>query len=139
MPALIKWIIPSCLFFSFALLGQNTRSVFDRIPGAPFGIPEMDVWDILQDRDGFIWIATYKGLIRYDSHDMVIFRENPLDTNSLSDNRITVLAEDGEGYIWIGTEYDGLLRYNKNSETIRKDLPTIRSGVSLKMTMAGSG
>lgn len=116
MPAQIKFLFLLCLFSSVMLTGQITPPVFDRISGASFGIPEMDIWDILQDREGFIWIATRKGLIRYDGHEMVVFQENPLDTNSLSDNRVTVLAEDGAGHLWIGTDYDGLLRFDKQTE-----------------------
>ncbi len=84
--------------------------------GNRYGISQMDVTEILQTKDGFIWIATMKGLIRYDGMEMLVYRENPTDLNSLSDNRIRHLAEDKKGNLWLGTENTGVSYYDRRKE-----------------------
>lgn len=72
--------------------------------------------DILQDKNGFLWIATDDGLNRYDGYEFKIFRNNPSDSNSLSDNSIWSLAEDKSGRLWIGTKTGWLNCYDPVSE-----------------------
>lgn len=68
------------------------------------GLPHRWTLDVLQDRNGFIWIATYGGLSRYDGHQFLVYRHDAGAPNSLSDNRVTIMSEDREGYIWVNTE-----------------------------------
>lgn len=75
------------------------------------GLAHRWVLDVLQDRHGLLWVATYDGLCRYDGRQFVIYRNRPHDPNSLSDNRVVQLAEDHEGMIWINTE-TGVNRFN---------------------------
>ncbi len=44
---------------------------------------------ILQDLRGFIWIGTQDGLNRYDGYEFMVYRHDPQDPHSLSDNQIT--------------------------------------------------
>ena len=81
------------------------------------GLSQNSVFRILQDRDGFIWIATQDGLNRFDGYDFEVFKHDPDDPNSLSENTITALYEDREGMLWIGTKQSGLNRFD----------PTVRS------------
>lgn len=67
----------------------------------------------MQDHDGFIWIATTKGLFRYDGYTLHIYRDNPLDRGSIGDNYIRALTEDENGVLWIGTHNSGLARYDR--------------------------
>jgi len=43
------------------------------------------------------------GLNRFDGHSFTSFERAPFDTVGLSDNKVTSLFADGEGYLWIGT------------------------------------
>jgi two-component system, sensor histidine kinase ChiS len=74
------------------------------------GLSQSTVSDILQDKQGFIWIATWDGLNRYDGYQFVSFKSNPRETNSLSDNLITAIIEDAKGNIWVGTAQNGVNR-----------------------------
>jgi diguanylate cyclase (GGDEF)-like protein/PAS domain S-box-containing protein len=58
---------------------------------------------ILQDRTGFVWIATEGGLHRYDGYRFLTFQHSPELADSLPDSFVTALAEDGAGRLWIGT------------------------------------
>ena len=83
-----------CCIIAADLLAQIAPNTFDHIAGQQYGIPHMDIRQIMQSRDGFFWIATQKGLIRYDGNDMILYRENPGNSNGLSDNRIDHVVED---------------------------------------------
>jgi streptogramin lyase len=59
------------------------------------------VSDILQSRDGFIWIATLEGLNRYDGARFEVFSHDPFNPYSIADNHVRQLFEDSRGWIWI--------------------------------------
>jgi ligand-binding sensor domain-containing protein len=62
------------------------------------------ILDIIQDRQGFLWIATTDGLGRYDGNAVVEYRNDRFDTTSLSNNYTSNLIEDKKGRIWISTK-----------------------------------
>ena len=74
------------------------------------GLSQGIIEDIMQDRQGYIWIATRDGLNRYDGRKFVTFRNDRNNPQSLASNWILSLAEDKEGNIWIGS--DGLNVYD---------------------------
>ncbi len=74
------------------------------------GLSNNYVLDIIQDKRGFVWIATKDGLNRFNAYEFEIYRNNPDDSLSLSSNIITALTEDSYGNIWIGTK-NGLNKY----------------------------
>ena len=47
------------------------------------GLSQSTVFDVLQDRTGFMWIATQDGLNQFDGYRFRIFKHNPRDPNSL--------------------------------------------------------
>ena len=75
------------------------------------GLSSNTVRALMQDRKGFVWIGTSRGLNRFDGHRVVRLHK----TRSLS---ITALAEDGDN-IWVGTE-NGLYLYYQRTDSIRK-------------------
>ena len=72
------------------------------------GLPQVSVNSILQTRDGYLWLATYGGLARFDGVRFTVFDVG--NTEGLKSNRITELFEDREGSLWIGTEMGGVSR-----------------------------
>ena len=69
-----------------------------------------------QDPQGFIWIATIGGLNRFDGHEVKVFKHNPDNPNSLSNDFIETMLIDQAGIIWIGT-YNGLNKFDPYTET----------------------
>ena len=68
------------------------------------GLSHRLVLDILQDRQGFLWLATYYGLNRYDGTEFIVFKNDPQDPEAFhSGDNFSALAEDKEGHLWIGT------------------------------------
>ena len=77
------------------------------------GLSSNRILCITQDRFGFMWFGTEDGLTRYDGSDFEIYKHDPRDTFSLSDNTITCLTQEHEsGNFWIGTRY-GVNYYNR--------------------------
>ena len=58
---------------------------------------------VLQDRQGFLWVATTDGLNRFDGINFKIFRHEPGNTNSINHSNVLALHEDVHGNIWIAT------------------------------------
>jgi len=67
------------------------------------GLSQNTVTSICQDQFGFIWLATFNGLNRYDGYEIVTFLNNEKDTTSLSYNDIEVVFNDSKGRLWVGT------------------------------------
>jgi len=64
------------------------------------GLPYRWVFDITQDRNGFLWFATFDGLSRYDGTRYVTYKHTESDTNSISSSQVRHVAEDAHGGIW---------------------------------------
>ncbi len=72
------------------------------------GLSSDTIYDMIQDRWGFMWFATRDGLNRFDGHSVREFKYSSLDTNSIAVNWCESLHEDRFGKVWIGTLYGGL-------------------------------
>ena len=67
------------------------------------GLPSRIVRDMIQDSDGFIWVAGNNGLYRFDGEEFKPYLSALKDTVGLRDNKITALVESKKGDLWIGT------------------------------------
>ncbi|MDJ0838230.1 MAG: ATP-binding protein [Acidobacteriota bacterium] len=72
------------------------------------GLSQVQVTDVLQDRKGFMWFGTKDGLNRYDGYEFTVYKHDPENPATLSDNYVEVLCEDRNGLLWIGTRDSGL-------------------------------
>lgn len=106
----------------FALLGavpaaaQRSAVEFEKL-SLRDGLSQGTVFAIVQDRLGYMWFGTADGLNRYDGYEFRHYRTDPLDSTSISDNRVITLLEDRSGRLWAGTLGGGLCLYDRASET----------------------
>ena len=84
------------------------------------GLSQSVVLDIVQDSKGFIWVATQDGLNRFDGYEFKIYKNNPNDSNTISENWINVLHLDKNENLWLGTEYGGLNKIDLNTGVVAR-------------------
>ena len=87
------------------------------------GLPQNTVQALLQTTDGFIWLGTEVGLVRFDGNGFQTFDRN--STPALPGNDVRCLLETKDGALWIGTS-EGLARWKDGSVTaftIKDGLP----------------
>lgn len=77
--------------------------------GAAEGLPHYAVMDITQGPRGYLWLATYGGLVRFDGVSFYVF--NKTNTPDLDTNGIFAVETDSTGGLWIGTNGGGVLCY----------------------------
>ena len=88
---------------------------FDRLTTED-GLPNDQVWDVVQDNDGFMWFATVDGLSRYDGNSFKVFRHDVSNPSSLSQSYTLDLLLDHSGALWVGTWDSGLNQYSRETE-----------------------
>lgn len=87
------------------------------------GITENVFSDIIQDKDGVIWIASALdgGLIRLNknTNEIKSYRNNEEDRYSISFNALKTIAIDSKNNIWIGSQF-GLNKFDRSTEKFHR-------------------
>ena len=79
------------------------------------GLPQNTVQALAQTTDGFLWIGTEVGLVRFDGNSFLTYDQNSKPI-TLPGNDIQSLLATPDGALWIGTT-DGLARLQNGSIT----------------------
>ena len=95
------------------------------------GLSQTTVNSILQDRRGFLWIATEDGLNRYDGYEFTVYKNEPDDTSSLPADSVWSIAEDAQGDLWVATEGGGVARWDHRSDRFVRYPAAAEAGVAL--------
>ncbi len=96
------WLSGSASVFSAADKARFTIDVW----GTDEGLPASPVIAMTETRDGYLWLGTLNGLVRFDGNRFVVFDES--NTPGLKSSQIVKLFEDNKGNLWIGTETAGI-------------------------------
>jgi signal transduction histidine kinase/ligand-binding sensor domain-containing protein/CheY-like chemotaxis protein len=88
------------------------------------GLPQNSVQAILQSRDGYLWLGTQEGLVRFDGVRFRVYDKR--NTPGILHNSIQCLLEDRDGAVWFGTFVGGLTRLKGDRATS----VTTREGLS---------
>ena len=99
------------------------------------GLPQNSIQAILQTRDGYIWLGTERGLVRFDGVQFTVFDKG--NTPGLQNSNAQALYEDRAGVLWVGT-WGGLHRIQDGRITslttrdglTRRALPRIEKAAS---------
>lgn len=90
------------------------------------GLPHSDALASVQDHEGFIWIATNKGVCRYDGYQLKTYHLPKNDHIFLPNDRIKALHVSPNGFLWVGTESNGVYFYDKNIDKFKSiDLSSV--------------
>ncbi len=77
------------------------------------GLPSEEVYDIEQDKDGRIWVATDRGVASYDGYSFTSFDKS----DGLAHNTIFEIFRDNDHRLWFSA-YDGSLTYYENNKFV---------------------
>ncbi|MGD1064759.1 MAG: two-component regulator propeller domain-containing protein [Terracidiphilus sp.] len=76
------------------------------------GLPQNTVTAVIQTRDGFVWLGTEVGLVRFDGVAFQVFDRTSIPALPSGDIRCLLAA--GDGTLWIGTSA-GLVQWKNGS------------------------
>ena len=105
------------IFFGVLLLLEGIQLSAQVYNSTPYstedGLVQSQVWAILEDHKGFLWLGTHGGIARFDGRQ---FESYTLE-DSITSDFITSLYQDENLNIWIGTEkgvacFDGYRFYS---------------------------
>jgi signal transduction histidine kinase/ligand-binding sensor domain-containing protein len=114
-------LVGACLWLCVLLVGPAQAQYSFNSWTADDGLPQNSINDILQTRDGYLWITTFDGLVRFDGIRFMIF--NKANSPGLANNRLLTVYEHSKGDLWLATEDGFLVRRHLGSFTSygRKD------------------
>ena len=115
----IMCLIPSMQAFA---VGDNDTSYVITLYNERNGLPTGEANTVLQTSDGYIWIGSYGGLIRYDGTE---FRNYSME-RKIESGSVRALYEDAKGRLWIGTNDAGVF-VMENDIFVKIALPEERS------------
>src|SRR6185436_20904558 len=101
--ALAVWLVASAVVTAAA---APSRDYIIDVWGTDRGLPTSFVNAVAQTPDGYLWIGTQNGLLRFDGLRFVAF--DPDSTPALAHARVEHLFVDRSGTLWANT-YDGSL------------------------------
>jgi PAS domain S-box-containing protein len=89
------------------------------------GLPHLCISAVLQTQDGYLWLGSSIGLVRFDGIKFRVFDKG--NTEGITGNNILTLFQTKDGSLWAGTLGNGLIHLRGNratSFTIQDGLPS---------------
>jgi len=101
----------------------NFNPATNQIKSVALSIPSQSVitiTTIFKDNDGYLWIGTTSGLIKYNpvSNKSVYYLNDNTNPNSISSNQVASIYQDSFGQLWIGTLDGGLNKVDLGKQPI---------------------
>jgi len=98
------------------------------------GLAAPQVWDVLRDRRGYLWIATSEGLTRYDGFEL----KSITGAEGLRNQVVRKVVEAPDGSLWLATN-DGLAHYDGRGLSFIGSSEGMRGGVVWDLAFDRSG
>jgi diguanylate cyclase (GGDEF)-like protein len=131
-PGRLAGVLGACLLAVCTTAGPAAAATlsmqFTRL-GSDEGLSQGAITSIVQDSEGYLWLGTEDGLIRYDGYDIQHLYHDRDQPNGLPNNWVSSMAVDNGGRLWIGTDGGGIVRYDP-ADT-RFHVPVGRDGTPL--------
>lgn len=110
----VRFVFANNIEPSAQSIGQNYSSPAKSLSNLRLYIP-----DIVEDEFGFLWFASFEGLIRFDGYDVKTYYSDKRSATSLPANFVRRLYIDSSGVLWVGT-IDGLAKFNRENESFER-------------------
>ncbi|HYE32569.1 MAG TPA: two-component regulator propeller domain-containing protein [Methylomirabilota bacterium] len=93
---------------AFSAEAASNEFIFDRW-STEDGLPENSIFSMAQTPDGFLWMATFAGLVRFDGKEFTVFDAS--NTPELRDDRIVTVDVGPEGSLWVASASGEVARW----------------------------
>jgi ligand-binding sensor domain-containing protein len=99
----MRVVVTFVLFFSISLVvfSQQAKQYSVRHFTVVNGLASNTVSDVMQDSDGYVWMATINGLQRFDGNSFLTFRNKRSDPKTIPTNHIITIYEDRKKNLWL--------------------------------------
>lgn len=68
------------------------------------GLPQTHVYEIAQDKNGFLWFGTQGGVAKFNGIEFITYSQK----DGLADNHVTSIYQDDYENMWFGHRFDGV-------------------------------
>ena len=101
----------------FSLRAVSTQEYEHELLNENDGFSSSIIFSIVQDENGFLWFGTgYTGIMRFDGKNVVAYKNNPNQNNSLPNDNAGNLTLDYQGNLWIGSWGGGVIKIDANTK-----------------------
>jgi ligand-binding sensor domain-containing protein/signal transduction histidine kinase len=115
MRCMLAVLVILCVFVA-ATAEEPTKAISQYIReemGSARGLPGGPIYAIAQTDDGYLWIGTERGLVRFDGQNFRLFQAS--SSSGAPIGPVLGLTTDVEGNLWVRLEGANLLRYRDGS------------------------
>lgn len=115
-----NYIVIFLLFFGWCLLSfSQSPYIFKRLTMAD-GMVSNYIVDIIQDKQGYIWMASESGLCKFDGKDFTIYN---IGNSAIGSNAHSALYyNEADNTVWVGTQRDGISIFDNITHYRAKDI-----------------
>jgi signal transduction histidine kinase/ligand-binding sensor domain-containing protein/CheY-like chemotaxis protein len=99
------------------------------------GLPVNSINKVIQSKSGYIWLATFDGLVRFDGVRFTTF--NIGNSDGLPTSRIIDVMEDSDGSLLLTTEFNQLVRFRDGKFTPLNRISSSRRVVPESLSVKG--
>ncbi|WP_395704089.1 diguanylate cyclase domain-containing protein [Aquabacterium sp.] len=113
------WMAGWCLLFGTAAAATGSLAggaAFQHAISSAFG----GGMALAEDAQGFIWLGTQAGLVRWDGYLERAYLADPARADALPDSYVSTLHVDAAGRLWVGTNAGGLARYDPRTDSFER-------------------
>jgi signal transduction histidine kinase/DNA-binding response OmpR family regulator/ligand-binding sensor domain-containing protein len=90
------------------------------------GLSNLNVTSITQDHLGYMWVATMRGLNRFNGSEFTHYFYNPKDSNSINSNHLNTILCTGKGLVYVGST-NGLNVYDEKLDIFENPFPVLNN------------
>lgn len=95
------------------------------------GLSANHIFDIVQDHQGYTWVATYAGINRYDGHTFKYYKQGDPAKGGLRTNDVNNIVVDPQGRVWAAIDNGGVARYDREKDLFVSYYPKEGSNTGL--------
>ena len=112
-----RWASPLALllFSSAPAWADAPPLVLEHLTTAD-GLPQATVMTTLQDSQGFVWLGTEDGLVRFDGHSLFRYARSRTEMASLPGNFVWHVVEDADANLWIAINDAGVAKWDRRTD-----------------------